>query len=244
MSAILEEMTVGQLVAEHPQRARVFERWGIDYCCGGKRRLSAACASKGADLSEVLQALKHIENSASSSGESLLQMPLTDLCDDIERTHHDYLRAELPRLHSLLERVANRHGENHPEMVQVLSLFGGFRAELELHMRKEEVILFPLIRQLDEATSPIAAHCGSVSNPIRVMEDEHSHAGDALEQMRVLTDGFMPPEGACNTFRVVLSSLEQLEADMHLHVHKENNVLFPRAIERETQLQSSQPKFY
>src|SRR5687767_10371566 len=123
MSATLEQMTVGQLVAESPRRARVFEKWGIDYRCGGKRPLSAACASKGANLSEVLAALQLVENSSASSAQSLLEMPLADLCDDIERTHHDYLREELPRLHGLLERVANRHGESHPEMAQVLHIF-------------------------------------------------------------------------------------------------------------------------
>lgn len=239
MSTISQEITVGQLVAERPERARIFEHWGIDYCCGGKRPLSAACAFKGADLSSVLQELQQLDTLNPISKHNLLQMSLTELCDDIENTHHNHLREELPRMHGLLERITSRHGEAHPYMAQVFRVFGGFRAELELHMRKEEVILFPLIRQLDQAHSSLTSHCGSVSNPIRVMEDEHSDAGNALEQMRVLTNGFTPPENACNTFRVVLSSLEQLEADMHLHVHKENNVLFPRAIEREAQLQQS-----
>jgi regulator of cell morphogenesis and NO signaling len=157
-------------------------------------------------------------------------MSLTQLADHIEQTHHQYLKRELPRLSPLVEKIAAKHGPTNENLVQLSQVFAAFREELESHMVKEERILFPLIRQIDaNATSAGGFHCGSIDNPIRVMELEHQHAGDAMEQMRELTDGYTAPADACNTYRAVMQSLAEIETDMHQHVHKENNVLFPRA---------------
>jgi regulator of cell morphogenesis and NO signaling len=161
---------------------------------------------------------------------------ITELCDDVESTHHAYLKQELPRLEFMARKVATRHGDHHPELVDLRDVFLAFKAELETHMAKEERILFPLCRQLDRAEAPFAAHCGSVQNPIRVMILEHDHAGNDLERMRELTNGFVPPPDACNTYRAYFDALAQLEQDMHRHVHKENSVLFPKAVEAERRL--------
>ena len=225
-------LTVGQMVTEHPRWARVFEKWGIDYCCGGKKPLPDLCAKKGVELSAVLHDLEG-GNADDAEAPDWSKLSLSKLVDNIITTHHDYLREELPRLNFLIDRVSHVHGEAHPELYEVKAIFDGFRPELEVHMMKEEMILFPLIKELEAASGLPSFHCGSVANPIRMMEAEHDDAGDALTRMRELTDGFTPPEGACNTYRVMLNALAELEVDMHQHVHKENNILFPRAIELE-----------
>jgi regulator of cell morphogenesis and NO signaling len=229
------EMTVGQLVAEKPARARVFEKHGIDYCCGGKKPLSIACQEKNVSIDQVVRDLDAAEQHDRNTVEqNWLNRTMTELTRHIEQTHHAYLKQELPRLDMITKKVAAVHGENHPEMVQVREIFVGFKAELESHMMKEEMILFPLCRQFEqEGAAEMPVHCGSVQNPIRVMIAEHDDAGHALEQFRTLTNDYTPPADACNTFRALVDSLRQLEADMHQHVHKENNILFPRAVEVE-----------
>lgn len=229
-------MTVGQLVAEQPARSRVFERLGIDYCCGGRKSLAEACRAASLDEETVLNELHACDASAAEPEIDWTQATLTQLADHIEQTHHAYLHAELPRLDRLTARVAQAHGENDPRLFELRAMFCAFRAELEAHMSKEEFVLFPLCRQMDGAARRPVFHCGSVRNPVRVMRAEHQDAGEALETMRALTDGFTPPDWACNTYRAMLQSLAELEADMHQHVHKENNILFPQAEEIEAGL--------
>lgn len=160
-------------------------------------------------------------------------MMLTELADHIEQTHHAYLRKELPRLEWMTEKVARVHGDKEPRLMKSREAFVALKAELEPHMMKEERILFPLIRQLEASADRSEFHCGSVADPIRQMEHEHNQAGDALAILNESTDGYTPPEWACNTYRAMLDSLAQLERDMHQHIHKENNVLFPKTLERE-----------
>lgn len=232
MNTFNTQATVGELVVENPTRARVFEKLGIDYCCGGKKPLADACAEQGLDVGRVTEALA----TADAPGEGQRdwsQARLTELCDHIEATHHAYLKQELPRLTAMIQKVAQVHGDRHAELWMVRDVFEGMRSEMEAHMFKEEHILFPAIRRLESNSGEPCFHCGSIQNPIRVMESEHDSAGGALERMRQLTQGYAVPDGACNTYRAMLSALEQLEADMHQHVHKENNVLFPRAIAAE-----------
>ena len=158
---------------------------------------------------------------------------LIDLCDHIEQTHHAYLKQELPRLEFLTNKVATRHGDNRPALRELSDVFAALKAEMETHMMKEEQILFPLCRQLDAAEQVPAMHCGSIGTPIQVMIREHEDAGDALARIRALTDNFTCPPDSCNTFRAMYDSLHELEQDMHQHVHKENNILFPKAIRLE-----------
>lgn len=235
MSLSTDERTVGELVVERPSRARVFEKLGIDYCCGGKKPLAQACNEKGLSLDAVWQALNDAENQV-ASGRDWNTAGLGELADHIEQTHHAWLKQELPRLEFITGKVANRHGPNHPELVEVHEVFMGLKAELDQHMMKEERILFPLCRQIESSDGPMQSHCGSVANPIRVMVMEHEDAGDALARMRELTHDYTPPADACNTFRAMLDGLRELELDMHQHIHKENNILFPRAVEAEAKL--------
>lgn len=229
--------SVGQFVRQNPSCARVFERLQIDYCCGGKITLAQACEKRGINPQEVLNQLAEHEDQQIGELVDADTLSLTELCDHIETTHHAYLKTELPRLDAMTEKVARVHGNKDNRLHRMREAFVALRTELEPHMMKEERILFPIIRQLETSTERREFHCGSVANPIRQMEFEHDHAGDALAVLRESTDGFVPPEWACNTYRAMLDSLKRLEANMHQHVHKENNVLFPKAIERE-QLQS------
>ena len=229
------ESTVGELVRESPNRARVFESLKIDYCCGGKISLSEACRRRTIDPDQVLDQLRQCD--ADEKDERAVDadaMSLTELADHIEQTHHAYLREELPRLDFMTEKVSRVHGDKEPRLLQVRDAFVALRAELEPHMLKEERILFPIVRQLEASASRPEFHCGSVANPIRQMEHEHDQAGNALAILREATDGFVAPDWACNTYRAMLGGLEQLESDLHQHIHKENNVLFPKAIELES----------
>jgi regulator of cell morphogenesis and NO signaling len=230
MSQLSSKTNVGQWVAQHPVTARVFESLGIDYCCGGKLPLEKACHDRRLGPEAVVRQLLAVVSTADSVTESWTDASLTDLCDHIEMTHHAYLKSELPRLAGLIAKVVNAHGVGHPELAQLLQVFLDLRAELEPHMLKEERVLFPAIRALEAAAARAHFPCGgSLAQPIHVMEVEHEFAGRCLAEMRELTSDFRVPEGACNTYRVMLASLEELEADMHEHVHKENNILFPRA---------------
>lgn len=234
MQTLDSTQTVGDFVRECPSRARVFESLKIDYCCGGKISLARACEKRGINASDVL---KQIEvNDAASEPADLIDadaMTLTELADHIEQTHHAYLREELPRLDFMTEKVSRVHGDKEPRLLEICDAFVALKAELEPHMMKEEKILFPIIRRLEASASRPEFHCGSVANPIRQMEHEHEQAGDALATIRKASEDFVPPDWACNTYRAMLDSLEKLEADMHQHVHKENNVLFVKALEME-----------
>jgi regulator of cell morphogenesis and NO signaling len=227
--------SVGNWVAQHPNTVRVFESLQIDYCCGGGKSLEQACRDRQLDPQQVITKLEEIIRSGHDdpTTEDWPNARLTELCDHIEQTHHAYLRRELPRLTEMIAKVVNAHSAAHPEWNQLQSVFVELRAELEPHMFKEERVLFPAIRQLEKAASSLAFAFGSVANPIRVMEHEHDNTGNALSHIRNLTGDFQVPNDACNTYRATIAGLHELEVDMHQHVHKENNILFPRAIELE-----------
>jgi regulator of cell morphogenesis and NO signaling len=228
---------VGQLVAERPGRAKVLEQYGLDYCCGGKKPLDKACADKQVDVDTVVRRLLEADSTDRGYETDWTTSKLTPLCNHIVNTHHEYLREALPRIAHLTEKVRRAHGHRHPELFEVCDVFRDLSAELSFHMMKEERILFPLVKALEHGDLPDQIHCGSVGNPIRVMEHEHDHAGRALEKLRALTNGFLPPADACSTFIVMLDALAELETDLHLHVHLENNILFPRAVELEASVE-------
>ncbi|MBI3759330.1 MAG: iron-sulfur cluster repair di-iron protein, partial [Deltaproteobacteria bacterium] len=226
MSTANVDKPVGQLVRERPAAARVFERLGIDYCCQGKRTLAEACQQGGLDLDAVDSALEGEESVPAEF--DWLQLNLNELADHIVATHHTWLRSELPRLTELFEKVIRAHGERHAEVVQAAAIYARLREELAAHMGKEEQVLFPILHRLARGERG-AVLCGSLARPIHVMEHEHSEVGQALAELRHLTAGFAPPADACTTFCVLYAGLAALEQDLHLHIHKENNVLFPRA---------------
>lgn len=229
--------TVGAIVAQHPALSRVFESERIDYCCGGKKTVEEACAGKGIDPQEFLARLESSAAAAADGPEVVdaRAMSLTELADHIQQTHHAYLREELPRIEGLTKKVASVHGNDDPRLREVVDVFLAMAGELSAHTFKEDRILFPMIRQLEQAAATPAFHCGSVAHPIRQMELEHDEAGSALDRLRELTDDFTPPDWACNTYRAMIEALVSLELDLHQHIHKENNVLFPRALDMEAE---------
>jgi len=226
---------VGTLVANDPSLARVFEELRIDYCCHGDASLAVACQQRQLDPEEVLRRLNQSEG-APPDTRNWAAAPLTELCDHIEQTHHAYLRKELPRLEQLTAKVAEVHGSRHPELNEVQTVFQALQAELVPHMMKEEQILFPAIRQLEAASQPLSLPFGTVQNPIRMMEHEHDVAGNSLGKLHELTGGYQIPRDACNTYCALLQGLHALELDLHQHIHKENNILFPRAVAHEGEL--------
>ncbi len=229
---------IGELVVGAPDSWRLaLDKWGIDYCCNGRSSLEEASRNAGVDPVEVWAALDASE--AASAPEDRVNpanLTMSELADHIEATHHAYLQVELPRLAGLMEKVADVHGDDFPWVAELAQVFGGLVAELESHMMKEEQILFPMVRQLETALTAPEFHCGTVLNPIGVMEMEHESAGGALRRLRELSSGYQPPLGACVTFRALLEGLERLEMDMHDHIHKENNILFVNARGAERQL--------
>lgn len=229
MSVIDHGRTVADLVVERPGRTRVFEQLGIDYCCGGGRSLAAACAERGLDAATVvamLAAFEGVTGAEAGDNRDWSQAALGELCDHIVSEHHGFLRAELPRLEGMLDRVVRAHGERHPEMIETRDLFEAVAAELETHMHVEEEVVFPFCRGLDAGTVPEPP---ALEDSIRAMEHDHDVTGAALARMRELTGGFVPPADACNTYRATLDGLVALERDLHRHIHEENNILFPRA---------------
>lgn len=239
---------VGDIVSRHPSTSRIFDRAGVDFCCGGKKSLAEACQAKGIPLDLLLaQLAAELAASADEPDVSLADAPLPALARYIVERFHVPLREELPRLGRMVERVVEAHGQAHPEVIPELArVFRHFRGELEEHMAKEEAILFPAVAALAGETAVgaravVGANAGI--GAIQALEAEHDDAGAALARMRELTRDFAPPVGACNTFRALYDGLARLESEMHLHVHLENSVLFPRtqALERELALSAISP---
>lgn len=231
---------VGDLVAERIGRARVFDDLGIDYCCHGETPLEAACRRLGLSVAAVVADIERVDAEPPRPDEpDYRAMPLDQLADHIEATHHAFMKRELPRLVALRVKVAAAHGGRHPELFELGVVLDAFRDEIESHLMKEERVLFPLIRQLEAATTLPSVHCGSVNNPIRVMEHEHDTAGLALARMRDLAGGFRTPPDGCESYRALMDGLASVERDLHRHIHKENNVLFPGAAGLEARLAGS-----
>jgi regulator of cell morphogenesis and NO signaling len=226
----LADLPVRTLIAGHPALAPVLEEHGIEYCRGVKATLQEACHEKNIAVEEIVQQLLAVDRNDLSEPD-WTGSSLRELAKHIVDTYHQPLRKELSRLIGLAEKVARFHGKRHPEMIQLLRVLNSFRQQLELHMEKEELILFPAISGIEAGGNPKAFGCrGGIEHPIEVMKLEHDDADEAILKMRKLTNNYAPPADACNTFKVLLFSLAKLEMDMHQHVQKENNVLFPRAL--------------
>lgn len=227
--AITPATTLGDVITNHPSLARELERRGLDYCCGGDKTIGEVCAAQGLDASTVAAEL-----AASATDEAVAPwatMGMVELIDHLETVHHRYLWDELPRLSALTEKVATVHGANHPELAQTRACYATIRADLEPHLIKEEQVLFPMIRELAAATSAPSFHCGSLRNPITAMHHDHEALGELLEQLRDLTNDFTPPPDGCASYMALFAGYQELVTDTHLHIHKENHLLFP-AVER------------
>jgi regulator of cell morphogenesis and NO signaling len=231
-------VTVADIAASSLAAVRIFERLGIDYCCGGKRPLAEVCRERGLDANIVQQELDAAGKIASTDDRDWTIAPLADLVAHIVNTHHAYLRREFGPLSERLAKVYRVYNERYgPTLAGLPEVFGGLRAELEMHMFKEERILFPAIVACESAAEcgrPLPpTPFGRFGNPIAMMEAEHQSAGEALREIRAITGDFAIPDCACVTYRALMNGLEELEHDLHLHIHLENNVLFPRATEFE-----------
>ena len=234
MLTITPDSTLGAIVSADPSLARPLERLGLDYCCGGARTLAAACDEQGLDAGAVVAELD--TSRSERPAPQWMTMGLTELVDHIEGTHHRYLWDELPRLTALMVKVLAVHGGRHRELADVAACVAEIRADLEPHLMKEERVLFPMIRTLATADAPATFHCGTLQNPISVMLREHDHVGVLLSRLRILTNGYTAPPDGCVSYRLLYQGLAELADDTHLHVHKENNVLFPMVVRREAQL--------
>ena len=230
-----DNRTVRELASATPGAARVFEKFGIDYCCGGERSLAQACSAAKVNLQEVAEAL---EKPQTQSGDRDWQKAtLAELAEHIVAKHHEYVRQEIQRLIPLSAKVAGVHGKNHPEVEQIQSSFQSLAEELTTHLMKEERMLFPYIAQLELAAKSgnrlAASPFGTVKNPVRMMMMEHDSAGEVLRKMREVSKDYNLPADACMSFQMLYRALEEFEADLHQHIHLENNILFPRAVELE-----------
>ncbi|MNX75247.1 Iron-sulfur cluster repair protein YtfE [compost metagenome] len=221
------ETPVGQIVTAQPLLAKVFEAHGIDYCCGGKLSVQAVCARKGLDAQALLDKIRAAMEQAVPPELDWAEAPLDTLVLHLIETHHAYLHEAMPRLAALSLKVANVHGDRHPELVELSKVYQTFHADMAEHLLKEEQILFPAILRLAQGDASFP-----VQHPIRAMEAEHDGAGRDLERMRELSGGFAAPDDACNSYRALLAGLAELESDTFTHLHKENNILFPRALAR------------
>jgi regulator of cell morphogenesis and NO signaling len=230
MNTINIETTVGEIVRAVPARSRIFENLGIDYCCGGKKPLVEVCRAKGLDPATVVAMLAAMDDAPDAALANPDAMTLSELCDHIEMFHHGYLREELPRLDFMTRKVAAVHGEHEPRLLEVRRVFEAFNAEMTAHTQEEDETIFPAIRQLASANGDQAAAATQLKQAFAKLESEHDRAGAALVQLKVLTDRYDPPDWACNTFRALYDGLAKLEQNTHQHVHKENNVLFPKAL--------------
>ncbi len=233
------DTTVRDIVTSDFRAAAVFHKFGIDFCCGGGSTLNDACEKQNVSPGAVLEALTSACATPDAGTPRFNAWDVQTLVSYIVSNHHAYVRQALPSIQTHARKIASVHGENHPELIDVAALFDGVADEMTSHMMKEEHVLFPYITALGAAaqrgTAAPSAPFGRVSNPIRMMEREHESAGAAMARIRELTGGYAPPEDGCTTYRITLQELAAFEADLHAHVHLENNILFPKALELEAQ---------
>jgi regulator of cell morphogenesis and NO signaling len=235
MREILNQ-TLAQIVTANHEASSVFEKYHLDFCCKGKRSLSEAINEKQLPTEQVVNDLAEVLNKSTNRDAALLNfITISQLCDYIVATHHAYVRQSSEQIFLYLEKIASKHGGRHPELLDILALFTELKEEMTEHMFKEENILFPRLKELEKhnaANLPLALPAaGYIEAPIAVMEHEHDSAGSLLEQLRYKTNDYTAPADACTTYRVAFASLQAFEADLHQHVHMENNILFPKAVD-------------
>ncbi len=237
---LTEQSIIGELVAKDYRYATVFQKNKIDFCCQGNRTIEEACEKKKVNIDSLLSELTVAAQVNDNSTIDFNSWPLDLLADYIQKKHHRYVESRITEIKPLLAKIVKVHGEMHPELLEVEELFLGAAGELTAHMKKEEFILFPFVKKLvqaDEAKSELTpGHFGTVANPIAMMMDEHSAEGERFRKIAALTNDYTPPKDACTTYMVTFSLLKEFEQDLHLHIHLENNILFPKAVELEKAL--------
>ncbi len=231
----LAEQTLAGIVTDNHQAAAVFEKYNLDFCCKGKRTLKEVCDERSINTDEILSELNAASCAVNSRQMPFTEMTAEQLVNHILVKHHFYVKQALPRIQNHIQKVASKHGELFPYMEEVSELFYKVNEDMTDHMRKEELVLFPRIRQIEHALSRNGSAGITdlfISGPIQVMEMEHDRAGDLMYRIRALTANYAAPEKACTTFRVCLAELKEFEEDLHEHVHLENNILFPKALQQ------------
>jgi regulator of cell morphogenesis and NO signaling len=238
--AITANTMIGTIVKQNFKTAPLFHSNNIDYCCGGNKTLSEACEKAGVDVEQLIGQLEMIITNSDPETEFVNSLPLDELCDFIVKRHHSYVKSQIPFLKANLEKLCNVHGNNHPELFEIKKLFDGSAGELSMHMQKEEIVLFPFIQKMVRAkhdgTSPGVSVFGPVANPIGMMLNEHDAEGRRFEKIAELAENYAIPDDACTTYQTTMRQLSDFEKDLHRHIHLENNILFPGAIELEAEL--------
>ncbi len=231
---INQDLTVGEIVAQDYRTASVFQSHGIDFCCKGGRSITEVCESKNLKAPALVKELQDAIITDKTAAD-YLTWPLDLLADYVEKKHHRYVAQKTPELMQYLNKLCKVHGERHPELFEIRDEFAHVADELTSHMHKEEMILFPFIRKLATETHPAPPPFGTVQNPIHMMMAEHTVEGDRLERIAELSSQYTAPDDGCTTYRVAFAMLREFEEDLHLHIHLENNIMFPRAIQLEQQ---------
>lgn len=234
------EKTVGQIVAQDYRTAQVFKNHKIDFCCRGNRSLEEVAEKNNLDLEQLKKELEHVQRQDEGETTNFESWPLDLLADYVEKKHHRYVEQQIPILEQYLEKLCKVHGDRHPELMEIFAHFKLSAGELTMHMKREELVLFPWIRKMVQAQGkdqlPAPPHFGTVKNPIQQMMAEHDDEGERFRQISALSGDYSPPEDACSTYRVTYSLLREFEDDLHRHIHLENNILFPNAEQLEKQL--------
>ncbi|REE16890.1 regulator of cell morphogenesis and NO signaling [Winogradskyella pacifica] len=230
---------IGQYVADDFRTAAIFSKYKIDFCCNGNRTVEEACDKKGIDSNQLIDELNQVLNSKGAETIDYKSWPLDLLAEYIEKKHHRYVEEKIPVLRQFLDKLCRVHGERHPELFKINELFTASAGELASHMKKEELILFPFIKKMMKAKLEDGVvqppQFGTVENPIAMMMEEHDNEGARFREIDALTNNYTPPADACNTYKVTFAMLDEFEKDLHLHIHLENNILFPEAIKLEQQ---------
>jgi regulator of cell morphogenesis and NO signaling len=225
--------TVGEFVAADYRSAKVFEKYGIDFCCGGKELLSAACREKGIDLATIQAEIEAVKSEPLERGQNYSAWELPFLSDYIVNTHHGYLNENTSQIAVYAQKIAEVHGAHHPEVIEIAGIFSGIATDMEAHLREEEEVLFPAIKRIHEARKagrePAAEDIEALNASLAKLHQEHDAIGDAVHAIRDLSNGYAIPEDVCNTYVVTYRKLKEFEDDLHKHVHLENNILFPKA---------------
>lgn len=236
----IKNTPIGALVSEDFRTAAVFKKYGIDFCCKGNRTIEEACTKKGINENKIYSELENLPKSGSENI-NFTSWPLDLLADYVEKTHHRYIREKAPIIQSFLEKLCKVHGGSHPELYEIKRLFDESAYELNEHMQKEENVLFPFIRVMVDAqttnTDFETPNFGTVENPVKMMMHEHSAEGERFEKISALSNAYTVPSDGCNTYRVAFQMIEDFEDDLHKHIHLENNILFPKSIQMEKELQ-------
>jgi regulator of cell morphogenesis and NO signaling len=229
----LSNQTLAEIVTGNHRTAAVLEKYHLDFCCKGKRSLQQACTEKNISIDELLNELETVSSGSNQVAFPFDKLSLTQLADYIVTTHHAYVKKESIQLFAYIQKVASKHGYRHPELFKIFELVSAIKEEMELHMQKEEQVLFPRIKEIEKYSLQPDEHKLNISYlqaPITMMEQEHDHAGSLMEEIRVLSNNYEVPEDACTTYKLTYASLKAFETDLHQHVHLENNILFPKAI--------------